>query len=504
MGHVGGLDVARQVPKDGGQNRWCHSVKFENDTVHVAGPVNVLLLSLGLAQVVYHFHDFLRNPTLLAISLFLARSVAVAVVADVVGNRRLPDGPRVGIDQPVQERGNRGGQALDARPDDRRGDHVGRIVLLDGHDGRRCGTLGRSFPAPLGSFIGVVVPAAALCSLLLLQDQNPGSLPDAHQELVQYGNGEDGGLEKLLDARGECLLAEIKDFGGMLVPDGLQEGPEEFRQDLECLLVDIVLCFRFGGFNSFLLGDGGGGCAAAATAVAGGTAPRARTPRQRHLLAVIARARIVAAIAVVAANILLLCASVLVVIVIVFLGKVDQQDGNLDLGQELEDAVILIKVDAVCCGTTGVALDDATAGRIAAATTIARGGHRTDVVAKIGQLPNGLLENIEGFQLVPGSLRRVDRKELHAGRHRVQADFLVAVVDELRQGLAEGGQSWVVLWVVGLDVLVVPEAAQNGPQSFRQVLLCIDGWMDGFICLFTDGWIVCVCLFVILVVVERW
>jgi hypothetical protein len=41
------------------------------------------------------------------------------------------------------------------------------------------------------------------------------------------------------------------------------------------------------------------------------------------------------------------------------------------------------------------------------------------------------------------------------------------VVDELRQGLAEGGQSWVVLWVVGLDVLVVPEAAQNGPQSFR-------------------------------------
>jgi len=292
MGHVGSFDVARQVPKDGGQNRWCHPVEFENDTVHVAGPVNVLLLSLGLAQVVYHFHNFLRNPALLAVSLFLASiagavAIAIAVVADVVGNRRLPDGPWVGIDQSVQERGDRGGQAFDARPDDRRGDHIGRIVLLDGHDGRRGGTLGRSFPAPLRSFIGVVVAAAAavLCDLLLLlQDQYPGSLPDAHQQFVKDGNGEDGGLEKLLDARGECLLAEIKDFCGMLVPDGLQEGPEEFRQDLECLLVDIVivLCFRFGGSGVFLLGDGGGCCTAititTATAVAGGTAPRALAP----------------------------------------------------------------------------------------------------------------------------------------------------------------------------------------------------------------------------------
>jgi hypothetical protein len=50
------------------------------------------------------------------------------------------------------------------------------------------------------------------------------------------------------------------------------------------------------------------------------------------------------------------------------------------------------------------------------------------------------------------------------------------VVDKPCEGLAEGGEAGVVLRVVGLDVLVVPEATQNGPQSLRQVLLLfIDG-----------------------------
>ena len=69
-------------------------------------------------------------------------------------------------------------------------------------------------------------------------------------------------------------------------------------------------------------------------------------------VAVTTTARIIAAVIVIAIFIFPAVAIgfilvIVLVIVVIFLGKIHQQDGNLDLGQEFEDAIVLIKVHVI-------------------------------------------------------------------------------------------------------------------------------------------------------------
>jgi len=165
--------VAGQIPNDGGQYGRCDSLQFQNDVVHVAGPVSVLLLPLGYAQVVGHFQDLRRNGGLVVVAVavvvacrlcsFLRIQFAFLLANDVVGDGRFSDGARIGIDQAVDETRNGGREALDAGSNDRRGHHVGRVVLLDVHvEGSLFGGIGGI------AVVIVIVRGARSCSSLAI------------------------------------------------------------------------------------------------------------------------------------------------------------------------------------------------------------------------------------------------------------------------------------------------------------------------------------------------
>ena len=64
---------------------------------------------------------------------------------------------------------------------------------------------------------------------------------------------------------------------------------------------------------------------------------------------------------------------------------------------------------------------------------------------EVSQLSNGLIENVEGFGVVPGRRGGVHVEQLHAGQHGVEADLLVGGAEEggRAQDGREGGERWV-------------------------------------------------------------